>query len=125
MAYSGPERREYIRVALSIPIKYRTADSQGYVESQTEDISSGGMKILLTQQLARETILNLQFELLREEKIIQFNSMQARVVWVRPFSNRIYPFVAGIEFVNITEDERLHISNCIYHRAELLRKPFR
>jgi c-di-GMP-binding flagellar brake protein YcgR len=126
MVYTGPERREFIRAQLFITVKYSVADTQEECfESQSEDISSGGMKILLKGELSPGTLLKLQFELLKEEKTIRFDTLQARVVWVLPNNNLEYPYKAGLEFVNIDINERLRISNCIYHRAELLKKPFR
>ena len=126
MVYAGQERRQFIRVVLFIPVKYSVAEAkEEYTESQTEDISSGGMRILLRGELAVGTILKLQFELLREQRIVQFEGLQARAVWVIPNNNLEYPYKAGLEFINIDIDERLRISNCIYHRAELLKKPFR
>jgi len=126
MVYTGPERREFIRVQLFMPVKYSVADTQEeYIESQSEDISSGGMKLFLRKELHVGTLLKLQFELLREEKIIRFDALQARIVWMMPNNNLEYPYKAGLEFINIDINERLHISNCIYHKAELLKKPFR
>jgi len=126
MVYIGPERREFIRVQLFMPVKYSVVDTQEeYIESQSEDISSGGIKLLLRKEFSVGTLLKLQFELLREEKIIRFDTLQARVVWVMPNNNLEYPYKAGLEFINIDINERLRISNCIYHKAELLKKPFR
>ena len=127
MAYSGPERREFIRVPLSMAVRYSVVGTQqDCLETETEDISTGGMKLLLKGELAVGTILRLQFELLREEKSIRFDALEARVVWVMPNPNhRDYPYKAGIQFINIGINEGLLISNCIYHRAELLKKPFR
>lgn len=127
MVYTGPERREFIRVNLCVPVKYCLASAPGeYIESKTEDISSGGMGILLRGELPPETILNLQFELLKEERTIRFDGLQARVVWVKPDpTNLEFPYKAGIQFINIDISERLRISNCIYYRTDLLRRPFR
>jgi c-di-GMP-binding flagellar brake protein YcgR len=126
MVYTGPERREFIRVQLFMPVKYSVADTQEeYIESQSEDISSGGMKLLLRKKFNVGTLLKLQFELLREEKIIRFDALQARIVWVMPNNNLEYPYKVGLEFINIDINERLRISNCIDHKAELLKKPFR
>ena len=127
MVYIGPERREFIRVALSLPVRYSLAGaSQEYKESHTEDISTGGMRLFFRENLAIGTLLKIQLDLLKEEKIIHLDALEARVVWVKSNpSNREYPYKGGVEFFNIDIDERMLISNCIYHRAELLKKPFR
>jgi c-di-GMP-binding flagellar brake protein YcgR len=126
MGYTGPERREFIRVALAIPISYSVAGNQEeYQKSETEDISTGGMRILLRGEFPVGTLLKLKFELLREQKVIQFEDLEARIVWVKPDNNLEYPYKAGIQFVNIDLQESIRISNCIYYKAELLKKPFR
>lgn len=127
MVYTGPERREFIRVALFLPVRYNVAGvSQEYKESYTEDISTDGMRLLFREKLAVGTLLKLQFGLLEAKKIIRFDALEARVVWIKPDpSNLEYPYKGGVEFINIDINERILISNCIYHRAELLKKPFR
>lgn len=127
MVYTGPERREFIRVTLSLPVRYSVVGAQEeYKESYTEDISTGGVRLLLKGELAVGTILKLQLELIKEEKTIRLDALQARIVWVKPVFNDLeYPYKAGVEFINIDTNERLLISNCIYHRTELLKKPFR
>ena len=126
MAYTGLERREFIRVALAIPVSYSVAGThQEYQQSETEDISTGGMRILLRSELSVGTLLKLKFELLREQKLIQFQGLEARIVWVEPDNNLEYPYKAGIQFVNVDLQESMRISNCIYYRADLLKRPFR
>ncbi|OGX16022.1 MAG: hypothetical protein A2166_05245 [Omnitrophica WOR_2 bacterium RBG_13_41_10] len=126
MPYTGLERREFIRVALAIPVSYSVAGThQEYQQSETEDISTGGMRILLRSELSVGTLLKLKFELLREQKLIQFQGLEARIVWVKPDNNLEYPYKAGIQFVNVDLQESIRISNCIYYKADLLKKPFR
>jgi len=126
MAYMGPERREFVRVPLAIPVRYSVVDThQEGQESETEDISTGGMRLLLRGELPVGTLLKLKFELLREQKVIQFDALEAKIVWVEPNNNLEYPYKAGIQFINIELHESIRISNCIYYRADLLKKPFR
>jgi c-di-GMP-binding flagellar brake protein YcgR len=126
MVYTVQERREFIRVTLSLPVRYSVVGlKQGYTESHTEDISTGGLRLVLKEALAVGTLLKLELELLKEEKTVLVN-LQASIVWVNPVpSNLEYPYKAGVKFIDIGIDERMFISNCIYYRAELLKKPFR
>lgn len=128
MVYAGPERREFIRVQLSIPLHYSVVGNlpEEYLESQTEDISTGGMRILLRGKLEPGTTLKLEFELLREQRTIRFEGLEAKIVWVSPDpTNLQYPYKAGIQFVNVDIRELTRISNIIYFRADLIKKPFR
>ena len=124
MEQKNPERRRYFRVALPLLISYTVVDtSMGHKGFSSKDISGGGMRIPLKEKLAPGTLLEVQLDLLKDEKKIL---LKAKVIWVNAVSDDVdYPYEAGIEFINIDVSERIMISNCVLYRAELLKRPFR
>ena len=125
MKQTGPERRRYIRVGLSLLVGYTVIDvPQEHKELITKDISGGGMKLPLKEKLGVGTLLKVQLELLKEKKRIL---LEAKVVWVKPTpDDKEYPYEAGIEFINIGFAKRSMISNCVQYlnREELLKEFF-
>ncbi len=126
MVYRGAERRRYVRVNKSLLVTYIPIDAaRKPSQSVIKNISGGGIKLPLKEELAAGALLRLELELLKEEKRLQ---LEARVVWVRPNpENRKFPYEGGIEFINITQAERTMLSNCAQYlnRAELLKEFFR
>ena len=124
MEQTNPERRKYFRVALPLLISYTVVDTplehKGF---SSKDISGGGMRLPLKEKLAPGTLLEVQLDLLKDEKKIL---LKARIIWVKPVPDDVdYSYEAGIEFINIDVSERIMISNCVLYRAELLKRPFR
>ena len=123
MDYTGPERRKYLRVPATVPVNYLVIGTEkDYVRSYTQDISPGGIGLLLLKKLSPEALLKLQLELLRNEGGIL---LEARLVWVQQQSNdNNFPYKAGVEFTNINMNERTYISQCIYLKTDLLNNQF-
>ena len=123
MDYTGPERRKYLRVPATVPVNYLAiGTTRDYVRSYTEDISPGGIRLLLLKKLAIEGLLKLQLELLRNEGGLL---LEARIVWIQArMSNNKFPYKAGVEFTNINMNERTYISQCIYLKTDLLNTQF-
>ncbi len=126
MKQTGPERRRYIRVGISLLVSYNVVDApHEHKELIAKNISGGGMRLPLKEKLTVGTLLELQLGLLKEKERIQ---LEAKVIWVKPTpDDRQYPYEAGIEFINIDFVKRNMISNCIQYlnRAELLKEFFR
>ncbi len=107
----------------SLLISYAVIDAaQKHWKSITKNISGGGIKLPLKEELAVGSLLKVELELLKEKKRIR---LEAKVIWVKPNpEDKNFPYEAGIEFVNIGFAERTMISNCVQYlnRAELLKK---
>ena len=124
MEYVGPERRRYPRIPISLPVNYSVvSNSEVELQSDTEDISGGGMRLPVKEEFGIGALLKEKLELLRKQKDI---SLQARVVWITPVQNdRANPFRAGLEFINIELSESALINNCLLYRINSLREAFR
>lgn len=126
-AYSGPERRRYVRINESLLLSYAPIDaSHEPVHTSAKNISGGGLKIPLKDKFVVGTFLKLELELLKEKKK---RNLQAKVVWIRPNSEKDkeeFPYEGGIEFVNLDPEERNMLGNYFQYlnRTELLREFF-
>ena len=126
MGHADEERRQYVRVGLSTLVSYTViAMPEKHKESVSGDISGGGMRLPLKEELSTDTVLELKLELLKKKKNIL---LKAVVVWVRPrINDKEYPYEVGIEFLNIGLAERTMLSNCIQYlnRKDLLKEFWR
>jgi c-di-GMP-binding flagellar brake protein YcgR len=120
------ERRRYIRVGMQISVSYVVFDEVRESKvSIAKDISGGGMRLPLKEKLTVGTLLELQLELLKQNKTIV---LEAKVVWIKPHpEDKDYPYEAGIEFLGIGAVQRSMISNYIQYlnRSELTKEYFR
>ena len=124
MSQTSPNRRQYIRVGLSLMVSYSVFDAAGKKDKDliAGDISGGGIRLPLREKLAVGTLLDMQLEFVDEKKKIL---LEAKIAWVKPNpSSKEYPYEAGVEFVNIDSIERNMVSNCIQYlsREELLKE---
>ncbi|MFH1678894.1 MAG: PilZ domain-containing protein [Candidatus Omnitrophota bacterium] len=119
------ERRRYIRMGMLLTASYTVVNkSQEYKESIAKDVSGGGVRLPLREQLSVGTLLRVQLELEKEEKKIMFDAV---VIWVKPvLGAKEYSYEAGIEFINIGPVERNMINNYVQYlnRDELLKEFF-
>lgn len=123
MEEKQPERRRYFRVMLPLLVSYTVGDVPPKQEEYTKDISGGGMRIPIKEKLAVGTLLKVQLDLLKDQKVLE---LEAKVIWVNSVPDDYdYPYEAGVEFINVSFEDRLMISNCLLYRAELLKQPYR
>jgi hypothetical protein len=89
------ERRQYPRVDDSLRIHYQAADEILTSEGVSKDISEGGVRLHLYQNLSSGTNLKLGI-------CLKDNPEPAwaigKVVWSRETRRKPYPFEAGIKF---------------------------
>jgi len=126
MSDNSAERREYIRVGRSLLLAYKVLDTpDGREESVTQDISGGGIKAPFKEKPMVGTLLELEFELLKEKKKLK---LKGKIVWVKSYpKDTNYPYEVGIEFIDITSAAQTMLSNYIQYlnRYDLLKGHFR
>lgn len=122
MEQNKSERRRHGRVGQLLCVSYAVINRrQKNRELIVKNISGGGMKIPLKENLIVGTLLEVQLELLKEKKKIL---LKAKIVWIKPASSgKKYLYEAGVEFINVDSAERTMISNCVQYlnRDELLK----
>ncbi|MCM8773178.1 MAG: PilZ domain-containing protein [Candidatus Omnitrophica bacterium] len=86
------EKRKYTRKNISAPVSYRVVvPSQG--NGLLENISEGGLCIILDKKLAEGTILEVKFELPGEKPIPI--EIFVKVIWQKEIGNK---FLTGVKF---------------------------
>lgn len=93
------KQRQYLRVGKSLQISYRVSKQLLGSASRSTDISPGGIRMPIHQQLQPGTILELQISSPEIEKPI---IAIGEIVWLKPKRESGYPFETGIKFIKIT-----------------------
>ena len=76
MAMAAPERRVAPRIAINGAISYRTADSDEFLRGEIENISTGGARIWIGEEVAEASRLLLRMEPEGEdETVLQFEAI--------------------------------------------------
>jgi len=111
----GYEKRKYPRLPLNMGIKYEIADPQvpGTENTQTINISAGGICIIAFKEMAVGLNLNLRFFLPDDENTIQ---AKGRIAWAQEFSvgsGNHKAYNIGIEFTQIAEADSKKITKYV------------
>ena len=125
MQEQNPEKRHHIRVGTSILASYIVLEVYRKGKKLTsQDISGGGVRILIEERLKPGALLEVTLRLLKEDKKI---ILKARIVWIKPGqTDKKYSYEAGLEFINIDFAQRTRLSNYLQYlnREELLKDFF-
>lgn len=109
MEKKQPERRENPRSVF--PCKIVIFSSQKVINSHTENISKGGIKIILPECLDKLSKVRIELSLERDLPI----KCEGMVMWVRdsinPLENKPVMFHTGIMFTTISEEDKDYISD--------------
>ncbi|MFO8052825.1 MAG: PilZ domain-containing protein [Candidatus Omnitrophota bacterium] len=103
MSWDSRERRKFVRV--SLPLQISLSNQSYAISTKTENISAGGIRLILKKKLENGLIVNLKIRNIKKEPI----NCQGRILWV--FSrmnssqeNKIL-YDTGIEFYKIKKDQ--------------------
>lgn len=111
MKDKGDERRRFIRVRFPCKIIIYTPQEH-IISSHTEDISVGGLRLILQEELTICSLVDLEIYI-KEEPII----CKGRVVWVEKKESRwnkgVFYFDMGLDFCEIEEKDRQLIRKVI------------
>ncbi len=105
-----PRRKEENQVALSLSSGEALPDGQKSIQVLTQDISTGGLRVLTDVRLAAHTRMKVRLVLSRTRKVLE---LEAQVRWVTPvYENEL--FEVGIEFMDIPPQKALLLLKHIY-----------
>lgn len=112
MSWDYEERRQFVRAAFPCELSVHTA-VENTIYTQTENISAGGIRVLIEKRIPPASIIKVTLYKIRETPII----CVGRVIWVftrnHPQNKNLTLFDIGIEFYEIAEEEILEIKNLI------------
>jgi uncharacterized protein (TIGR02266 family) len=95
-----PERRLYPRYPRQLRV--RCKNSQLAFDSLTRDICAGGVFIITSHLLPRDSSLDLEISLGAEEPFMHF---RGRIAWINAGQVETFPPGFGVEFLE--EDEQM------------------
>ena len=97
------ERRKFIRV--NCPCKVILHNPERVLDTHTENISAGGIRVILNHGVKEHDLVGLEIYLTAEAV-----KCEGRVVWVIAYKDE---FDTGIEFYEIADKERLVVEEYI------------
>jgi c-di-GMP-binding flagellar brake protein YcgR len=111
MDYGGIEKRRFIRARFPCKITIYTSP-QHIITTHTENISAGGVRVIIGERIEISTPVGLEIEL--KNTLI---AAKARIVWVvdkeSPYRRGITYHDTGIEFIDIKDQDRQLIHSFI------------
>jgi len=107
MNYKGEERRRYPRALF--PCKIRIVTQGRLLVSHTENISRGGIRVILEENLKYFPVIGIDLMIAKNKEI----QCEGRVVWVKekvsPVDKEPIMFDTGIEFTTISDSDKKNI----------------
>jgi len=101
------ERRKAPRVGVSFPVECNILPAKDYFYTVSKDLSVSGVKIITNDFLARNHFLKLNINLI--DNVL---GLKARVAWCNK-ERAVDRYSAGLEFVEIDEQNRQYLSSII------------
>lgn len=111
--FLGAERRRQRRRSYELNIRFRQ-DGGTHMDSQTVDISEGGVCIFADDPLDKGTVMEIHFELPEP-----YGEVQARgvVAWVRK-REELGRYIIGFQFMNLPEEQRAALRKFISSESQ-------
>ena len=120
MQYDGAERREHIRANFFCRIVLLSPDRE--LIAYTENISKGGLMVVLEEKLAIFNVVGIEF-FLDKDTLIQ---CEGHVSWVRERDKEsvdtLNMFDTGIEFIGVSNKDKDSIEKKVNEILELEKK---
>ena len=115
--WDGVDRRRFIRAEYPCLIKLRkdTPPEQAIL-THTEDISLGGVSVIVRQKIELMTEISLELDLMDTSPTIALKGTVNRVEEI-PFAQEGKPprYAIGIRFIDLPDEERHRIQRIIDH----------
>ena len=107
--WGGQERRQAMRITTTFTVTYMFSKKQNLkCTGKTDNLSTGGIRLIVYEKLNKGTILSLEFEIPEISSTVRASG---KVVWTSgEFSDRDENgkriFQAGIQFLQISEKNK-------------------
>lgn len=104
------ERRRYLRVESSLPVKYKNLRNVGVVSigSLSKDICEGGVRFRTNEFISLACRLVVEVSLPTSPKPVKAIS---KVAWIRKAAGDYYE--VGNQFLEITKEDKSHINDFV------------
>jgi len=111
MEWKGEERRRFPRA--NFPCKITVVSPIRYLNSHTDNISEGGIRVLLEEKLSPYSIVGIEIFVDKGKSI----RCKGRIVWVKekvnPLENTPVMYDTGIEFAEINDCDREYLRKLV------------
>jgi uncharacterized protein (TIGR02266 family) len=109
------EKRKFVRLDVRVKVEYQIVPStQDKIRSFTKNLSQGGICLFLDSDLEKDTLLDLKLSIPEQSQPILATG---KVVWVDSFrvgDSEGDHLEAGIEFVDIFDEDRAKIAKYVF-----------
>ncbi|MFA5060309.1 MAG: PilZ domain-containing protein [Candidatus Omnitrophota bacterium] len=109
------ERRKFVRLNVNVDINYTVVSSSGGSQKgRSRNIGAGGICLLINTEVHAGDLVKLDISLPDDPPTISANG---RIAWVKPFtvaSEKNKRYDAGIEFTDISDDDRKKINKYVF-----------
>lgn len=97
------ERRQFIRLDIALDVEYRVLESLKDLQAtRTEDISEGGIRVMLPEKIKPNTYLEITINIPNEPPPVL---VVGKVIWLKSDAlGGVH--MTGIELVHITQEDR-------------------
>ncbi|MCF7916758.1 MAG: PilZ domain-containing protein [Candidatus Omnitrophica bacterium] len=103
MNWDSHERRQFVRI--NLPLKIYLSGSPHNLPAKTENISAGGLRVIINHKFNSGSIVDLKIYVTEEKPI----SCQGKILWVfsrkKPQTKDLFCYDTGIEFAKIRKSD--------------------
>ncbi|MFH0771585.1 MAG: PilZ domain-containing protein [Candidatus Omnitrophota bacterium] len=119
MEWSGIDARKSVRVSFECVVKVKKRGPKLVLESMTENISMGGICVILEKPLLKGAYVVLEIHLPDD---LPFVECEGRVAWSvkrdEYSRKKLFQFNTGIEFIEISDQDRTRVRHIIDEMLE-------
>jgi len=109
------ERRASCRVSIACKISMVLGEKQVVLNCHTENLSTGGIMVIIEENITPSTVVDLELFLWDKEKPLK---CKGQIVWfneIAPKETKPHLFNTGIEFTEISDSDKEEIGKFIQY----------
>jgi len=107
------EKRTDRRLNIACKIKFIINDKQSVFSAHTENISAGGMMVIIGEEIALSTIVDLELFLWNKDKPLKCRGQIAWANEITPKETKPRLFNTGIKFLEMSDTDKAQISEFV------------
>jgi len=109
----GVEKRADRRINIACKITFNLKDKQLVLNAHTENISAGGLMVIIGEEIERSKVVDLELFLWNKDKPLKFKGEVAWVNEITPKATQPRLFNTGIKFIEMSESDKTEITDFI------------
>lgn len=109
---SGIEKRKFIRFPFTFPIKHRPTGEGEMAESQSDNISLGGVMFFANVEYSLDQALDIEIHYTASETLKPF-SVKAQVRWIQTTNSNPPEYLVGVKFIDLSQRQTDQIQQLV------------